>query len=74
MWSQAIDADVRDAEHSLTALPWQQVNAQPHCPNSPWRCLRSGVAVLIFEKRNGRAIGRTVNANMQHPDHEDAYA
>lgn len=74
MGSQAFHADVRDAEHSLAGLPWQQGNALPQYRNSPWYCLRRGIAVLIFEKRNGRAIARTVNIDMQHPDHEDAYA
>ena len=74
MWSQAFHADLRVAEHSLAGLPWQQVNALPQYPNSSWYCLRRGLAVLIFEKRNGRAIARTVQANMQHPNYEDAFA
>jgi len=69
MWSEAFHADVRDAEHRLAGLPWQQVDALPQYPNSPWYCLRRGLAVLIFEKRNRRVIARTVHVNMQHPNH-----
>jgi len=52
MWSGVFLRDVCDAAHSLATLPWEQVDALPQYPNSTRYCLRRGVAVLIFEKRN----------------------
>ena len=59
-------ADVRAAELSLIMLPWQQLNALPQYPNLGHYCIRCGVAVLVFSKRNRRVIARSVHANTLH--------
>ena len=74
MWSDLFHADVRAAEWSLVAMPWLQLNALPQYPNSIWYCLRVGVAVLAFSKSNGRVVARSVHANVQHHDHNAAFA
>lgn len=73
-WSQAFHADVRAAELSLITLPWPQLNALPQYPNSLFYCLSCGLAVLVFSKRNGRVVARSVHANMQHDDPNAAFA
>ncbi len=64
MWSHAFHADLREAEQSLAELPWQQLDALPQYPNSPFYCLQRGLAILVFVKRNRRAIACSVHANM----------